>query len=148
MNNPTITPEQFEFVPNAATLEDGRGVAMWGFTCDSMFIVDPYLSCCGRFKMSPDSYGLSMAHAQLLANLNAIVMGHITGPNGEFVSLMHTSKVLHSRSVQLCLPPPVLRVHEELLKLVEQQAASVFPMFRGEAQPFTSINGCKIVTFK
>jgi len=51
--------------------DDGTLAPAYGFVFADMFITDPYVSECGRFKVAPNYYGLTDEQAQRLRALNA-----------------------------------------------------------------------------
>lgn len=62
----------------ALPLETGddaiTGLPVFGFSINDMFITDPFLSECGRFKVNPtEVYGLSQDDANHLVALNKLV---------------------------------------------------------------------------
>ena len=45
---------------------------VWAYVINGMEIVDPYMSECGRFDVTPDYYGLTVAQAAELAEKSNI----------------------------------------------------------------------------
>jgi len=54
--------------------EDFNNITVFGFSINDMFIVDPYVSECGRFNVDPvETYGISKEDADNLVKLNKIL---------------------------------------------------------------------------
>ena len=51
---------------------DINGRAVWAYVINGTEIVDPYTSECGRFEVTPDYYGLTVAQAAELAEKSNI----------------------------------------------------------------------------
>ena len=59
-----------KFKTGEAMNANGELVPAFGFEHNGMFIVNPYLSDCGRFTVDPSEYGLTADEARELAALN------------------------------------------------------------------------------
>ena len=46
---------------------DMEGAPVWAYVINDMEIINPYLSECGRFDVTPDYYGLTVEQADRLA---------------------------------------------------------------------------------
>ncbi len=46
---------------------DMEGAPVWAYVIGDMEIINPYLSECGRFDVTPDYYGLTVEQADILA---------------------------------------------------------------------------------
>jgi hypothetical protein len=51
---------------------DINGALVWAYVINGMEIVDPYISECGRFDVTPDYYGLTVKQAAELAEKSNI----------------------------------------------------------------------------
>ena len=49
---------------------DINGRAVWAYLINGTEIVDPYISECGRFDVTPDYYGLTVEQANQLNEAN------------------------------------------------------------------------------
>jgi hypothetical protein len=51
---------------------DMEGAPVWAYVINDMEIINPYLSECGRFDVTPDYYGLTVEQADTLTAANRL----------------------------------------------------------------------------